>query len=43
MQIFTINGLLIHKIVCESNPTGIAVDNDNNIICVCHNGIVYMY
>ena len=27
IQIFTIEGQLIHKIVCESNPKGIAVDN----------------
>ena len=34
IQIYTINGELIHRIVCKSNPRGIAVDNNNNIICV---------
>ena len=43
IQIFTIAGELIHKIVCESKPTGIAVDNNYNIICVCNIGIVYIY
>ena len=44
IQIFTIEGELIHKIVCESSPTGIVVNNNNNnIICVCNNGIVYNY
>ena len=43
IQIFTTNGLLIHKIVCKSNPTGIAVDINNNIVCVCDNGIVCIY
>ena len=43
IQIFTIAGELIHKIVCESIPTGIAVDNNNNIICVCDSGIVCFY
>ena len=43
IQIFTIAGELIHKIVCESKPTGIAIDNNNNVICVCHNGIVCIY
>ena len=42
IQIFTIEGQLIHKIVCESKPNGIAVDNNNNIICVCDDG-VYIY
>ena len=42
IQIYTINGELIRKIVCESYPSGIAVDNNNNIICVC-NGVVYIY
>ena len=43
IQIFTIAGELIHKIVCESNPAGIVVDNNNNIICACENGIVCIY
>ena len=43
IQIFTIAGELIHKIVCESKPTGIVVDNNNNIICACENGIVCIY
>ena len=43
IQIYTINGELIHKIVCKSNPNGIAVDNNNNIICVCFDGVVYIY
>ena len=43
VQIFTINGELIHKIVCKSNPTGIAVDNNNNIICACNDNVVYIY
>ena len=43
IQIFTIEGQLIHKIVCESKPRGIAVDNNNNIICVCDNDVVYIY
>ena len=43
IQIFTIEGQLIHKIVCESKPRGITVDNNNNIICVCDNGVVYIY
>ena len=43
IQIYTINGELIHRIVCKSNPTGIAVDNNNNIICVCDDGVVYIY
>ena len=42
IQIYTINGELIHKIVCESSPRGIAVDNNNNIICVCYD-CVYIY
>ena len=46
IQIFTINGELMHKIVCTSFPRGIAVDNNNNnnnnIICVC-NDCVYIY
>ena len=43
IQIFTINGELIHKIVCKDSPRGIAVDNNNNIICVCYDGVVYIY
>ena len=42
IQIFTIEGQLIHKIVCESKPKGIAVDNNDHIICVC-DGVVYIY
>ena len=43
IQIYTINGELMHKIVCKSSPTGIAADNsNNNIICVC-NDDVYIY
>ena len=43
IQIYTINGELIHKIVCKSYPYGIAVDNNNNIICVCEDCVVYIY
>ena len=43
IQIFTNNGLFIHKIVCENSPKGTAVDNNNNIICACKNGIVCIY
>ena len=43
IQIYTINGELIHKIVCKSYPKGITVDNNNNIICVCYEGAVYIY
>ena len=43
IQIYTINGELIHKIVCNSYTRGIAVDNNNNIICVCYDGVVYIY
>ena len=43
IQIYTINEQLIHKIVCKSNPTGIDVDNNNNIICACNDGVVYTY
>ena len=43
IQIFTINGELIHKIACKSYPNGIAVDDNNNIICVCYDGVVYIY
>ena len=43
IQIYTINGELIHKIVCTSVPNGIAVDNNNNIICVCYDDVVYIY
>ena len=38
IQIYSINGELIHKIVCESYSNGIVVDN-NNIICVCFDGV----
>ena len=43
IQIYTINGVLIHKIVCKDYPRGIAVDNNNNIICVCYDNVVYIY
>ena len=43
IQIYTINGELIHKIVCKNYPRGIAVDNNNNIICACYDGVVYIY
>ena len=43
IQIYTISGELIHKIVCKNSPTGIAVDNNNNIICVCNDGVVHIY
>ena len=43
IQIFTINGELIHKIVCQSSPRGMAVDNNNNIICACYDSAVYVY
>ena len=43
IQIYTISGELIHRIVCESSPNGIAVDNNNNIICVCRDCVVYIY
>ena len=43
IQIYTINGELIHRIVCKNNPNGIAVDNNNNIICVCEDSVVYIY
>ena len=43
IQIYTINGELIHKIVCKSYPKGIAVDNNNNIICVCYDNVVYIH
>ena len=41
-KIYTINGELIHKIVCMSSPYEIAVDNNNNIIRVCHDGVLYL-
>ena len=41
--VYTINGELIHKIVCKDYPRGIAVDNNNNIICVCSDSVVYIY
>ena len=43
IQIYTINGELIHKIVRKSSPKAIAVDNNNNIICVCYGCVVYIY
>ena len=43
IQIFTIEGELMHKIVCKSYPAGIAVDDNNNIIFVCNTGIVCIY
>ena len=43
IQIYSINGELIHKIVCKGKPTGITVDNNNNIICACNEGVVYIY
>ena len=43
IQIYTINGELIHKIVCKSYTRGIAVDNNNNIICAYSDGVVYIY
>ena len=42
IQIYTINGHLIHKIVCKSYTNGIAVDNNNNIICVCYDNVIYI-
>ena len=43
IQIYTISGELIHRIVCKDYPRGIAVDNNNNIICVCSDSVVYIY
>ena len=43
IQIYTTNGELIHKIVCKDYPKGIAIDNNNNIICACFDGVVYIY
>ena len=43
IQIYSINGELIHKNFCENYPKGIAVDNNNNIICVCIDNVVYIY
>ena len=43
IQIYTISGELIHRIVCKNYPNGIAVDNNNNIICVCEDSVVYIY
>ena len=44
IQIFTMDGQLIHKIFCKSNPKGLAVDNNNNnIYCVCYDCVVYLY
>ena len=34
VQIYTLEGLLIHSIECDYEPTGIAVTQDNIIICV---------
>ena len=34
IQIYTLEGLLIHSIECDYEPTGIAVTQDNIIICV---------
>ena len=34
IQIYTLEGLLIHSIECDYKPTGIAVTQDNIIICV---------
>ena len=34
IQIYTLEGLLIHSIECNYNPTGIAVTLDNIIVCV---------
>ena len=42
IQIYTISGKLIHRIVCKNYPRGIAVDN-NNIICACNDSVVYIY
>ena len=43
IQIYAINGELIHKIVCKDYPLGIAVDNNNNIICTSYDCVVYIY
>ena len=43
IQIYKINGEFIHKIVCKDYPRGIAVDKNNNIICVCNDSVVYIY
>ena len=43
IQIYTISGELIHRIVCKKYPYGIAVDNNNNIICACNDNVVYIY
>ena len=37
IQIYTLEGLLIHSIECDYNPTGIAVTQDNIIICADYN------
>ena len=36
IQIYTLEGLLIHSIKCVYKPTGIAVTQDNIIICTDH-------
>ena len=33
IQIYTLEGQLIHNIKCDNSPTGIAVTQDNIIIC----------
>ena len=43
IQIYKINGELIHRIACKYLPNGIAVDNYNNIICACIDSVVYIY
>ena len=44
IQIYTLEGLLIHSIECDYNPTGIAVTQDNIIICVDYlNGRLNLY
>ena len=43
IQIFTMEGELMHRITCESYPKGIAFDNNNNIICACGNVSVCIY
>ena len=42
IQIFSMNGQFIHKIVCMSYPKGVVVYN-SNILCVCNDGILYIY
>ena len=43
IKIYTFDGLLVHKIVCEHFPKGIAVDENSNIFCTCLNGVLYVY